>query len=162
MSHRSGFVVDHINRNSLDNRRCNLRYISHSENLANSDVRSDSTTGFKGVSPHSRRKGVFTTWAWVNGRKYFVGNYPSAEVAAKARSDFINNALQHPEQLPSLGQRKNGSSNVRGVTKARGGKWTARVMKHGKSHYLGTFSTVQAAADAVARGRLELNYIRAE
>ena len=32
-----GLVIDHINRNYLDNRACNLRYVTQSENLENSD-----------------------------------------------------------------------------------------------------------------------------
>ena len=45
-----GYVVDHVNGNSLDNRRANLRYATNQQNLANAPVRKDNTTGFKGVS----------------------------------------------------------------------------------------------------------------
>lgn len=41
--------VDHINRNRSDNRIANLRQSNRSENLCNSSIRSDNTSGVKGV-----------------------------------------------------------------------------------------------------------------
>lgn len=43
-------LVDHINRDGLDNRRSNLRPANTSQNMANSALRRDSTSGFKGVT----------------------------------------------------------------------------------------------------------------
>lgn len=47
--------IDHENRDTLDNRRSNLRACSRSLNNANSRRRKDNTSGFKGVSYDAAR-----------------------------------------------------------------------------------------------------------
>jgi len=51
-----GILCDHVNRNTLDNRRVNLRRASPSENGSNRSQRSDNKSGFKGVSWSSERQ----------------------------------------------------------------------------------------------------------
>ncbi|HNR54209.1 MAG TPA: HNH endonuclease [Flavobacteriales bacterium] len=43
-----GMVIDHINRNPWDNRLCNLRVLSHVQNIQNSD-RKRGASGYRGV-----------------------------------------------------------------------------------------------------------------
>lgn len=76
-------VVDHINRNPLDNRRVNLRIISQSENLVNSCRRSDNRTGYKGVA-FNRERGKFIAFANKNRRRIFIGRFDTAEEVAMA------------------------------------------------------------------------------
>jgi hypothetical protein len=45
-----GVEVDHIDGDSLNNQRANLRICSHQENRSNTRKHKDNTSGFKGVS----------------------------------------------------------------------------------------------------------------
>ena len=76
-------VVDHVNGNKLDNRRCNLRVCNVAQNMKNQSRRSDNTTGFKGVSFDSYRN-AYAAYINVDGKRKHLGRFPTAESAAKA------------------------------------------------------------------------------
>lgn len=48
--------VDHINRNPLDNRKCNLRDVSIRENNINHNIRKDNVSGVTGVNYNKKTK----------------------------------------------------------------------------------------------------------
>ena len=76
-------VVDHINRNVLDNRRENLRVCTQSQNLANSNKRKNCSSLYKGVSWNKKNR----KWAaYINADKSRVplGYFRSEQEAACA------------------------------------------------------------------------------
>lgn len=81
-----GKIVDHINRNSLDNRKQNLRICTQKENTFNSGIRTDNKTGHTGIVYRKREKKWF---AYINkdGRQHSLGYHDTKEQAIKARKE---------------------------------------------------------------------------
>lgn len=76
-----GMVVDHINHNTLDNRRSNLRLCSQAENMKNMRSRANKY-GFRGITKSS--PGTFLASIRTNGKARYLGNFKTAEEAARA------------------------------------------------------------------------------
>jgi hypothetical protein len=74
---------DHINHNTLDNRRGNLRICTKQNNLTNQACQKNRVSIFKGVS---RRRGSkrWESYIKVNGKKIHLGYYSLEELAALA------------------------------------------------------------------------------
>lgn len=75
--------VDHRDRDGLNNRRSNLREATRTQNNANMRLRSDSTSGYKGVSWLTRER-LWCARIHVHGRRIHLGGYHTAEDAALA------------------------------------------------------------------------------
>lgn len=75
-------IVDHINGNGLDNRRCNLRMATRSQNCANARMYSNNKTGFKGV--FYRGKGRYRAMIRVDWKLKHLGTFSSPELAHEA------------------------------------------------------------------------------
>jgi hypothetical protein len=78
-----GKEIDHKNRNGLDNRLCNLRYASTSQNSANKLKRSDNTSGYKGVFWHKKAK-KWMAQVKYEGVTHYIGLFTSKYEAAQA------------------------------------------------------------------------------
>lgn len=150
--------IDHINMDTLDNRRANLRACSRSQNMANSKKRSHNTSGYKGVNWHVPSK----AWAariGVENKRIFLGYFNTPEEAAKAYDlaarkyfgDFsrLNEALQ-PENTKPRTPHHN-TSGFPGVSwKKDSGKWMARhTVGPYKRVSLGLFESAEEAAQAI-------------
>ena len=77
-------MVDHINRNPLDNRKCNLRVCDRSHNQANRRMPKNNTSGFKGVRRRDDLKpsGRWSAHIGCNGREYYKNRFGTAKEAA--------------------------------------------------------------------------------
>lgn len=78
--------IDHINCDTLDNRRCNLRYATLAENNRNQRIAKNNTSGYKGVT-FEKRRGVWRASIAHDGHRYRLGSFPTAEAAAAAYNE---------------------------------------------------------------------------
>jgi hypothetical protein len=85
-----GMVIDHINGNTLDNRKENLRICTTAQNCANRHLHRTNKTGFRGVSSQGRhyRATVRKNWKTV-----YRGVFKTPEEAARAYD--INARIHH-------------------------------------------------------------------
>lgn len=86
MNAPKGKYVDHINHNTLDNRKCNLRVCSNSDNVRNGKPRVNNTTGYNGVHYRKDRNRYVATIK-VNYKSINLGSFIKLEDAVKARKD---------------------------------------------------------------------------
>lgn len=80
-----GNIVDHINLNRRDNRKTNLRIVSKMINRYNCKMRSDNTSGFRGV--HYRKRGNCIRWQasiCKQSKQIHIGYFSTDILAAKA------------------------------------------------------------------------------
>ena len=79
-----GFETDHINRNKLDNRRCNLRTADRSLNTRNHPLRISSKSGYKGIDFYKRVK-KWRVRISINKKTISLGYFGNIKDAVKAR-----------------------------------------------------------------------------
>lgn len=75
-----GEEVDHINHDGLDNRRSNLRLVTHSQNLVNARS-SIGVSGNRGVWKSHNGKGRWVAVLKRHGKRLYLGTYGSSEEA---------------------------------------------------------------------------------
>lgn len=86
--------VDHINHNTLDNRKCNLRIVTKAQNMMNSN--------FKGVSPNGCK---WYAHIKINQKMLNLGNYLDEEEALYARwyaEQILFKEFAYPKPEPEI------------------------------------------------------------
>lgn len=76
-------MIDHINGDTLDNRRENLRVCNNTQNQRNQKLSNRNTTGYKGVSWHKKEK-KWISRIRVNNKLIHLGYFKDLIEAAKA------------------------------------------------------------------------------
>lgn len=96
--------IDHHNGNGSDNRNCNMRRATNSENQCNSRKRSTNNNGrlsssrFKGVSLH-KPTGRWRVCVMFNSKRVYLGQFDNEEDAARSYNKF---AIEHYGEFARL------------------------------------------------------------
>ena len=83
-------IVDHKNRDTLDNRRDNLRVCTHSQNNHNKPVMKRSLSGEKNISKIKNKWRVMVS---IDKKNHFIGLFYTIEEAKASRDEFRRNKL---------------------------------------------------------------------
>lgn len=87
-------LIDHINRNPDDNRICNLRNATYSENQQNTKVRKDNFCNAKGIS-YSIVEKKWRARISKNKKTFCLGRFDSIELAINARKIAEDQIFTH-------------------------------------------------------------------
>jgi len=91
MNPPKGMEVDHINGDPLDNRRANLRIVTHGQNQKNMKISADNKSGYKGVSWH-KKANKWQAHIRLKCASKYLGLFTDIKEAAKA---YNSAALEH-------------------------------------------------------------------
>lgn len=162
-------MIDHINRNKLDNRKENLRLADSSQNNHNQTKAENCTSKFQGVSLErdDRGKEYYRWKAQIakDGLSYNLGRFETEVEAANAfnikavelyktyarlnniDASELKEAIAKSQQKHGRYKKPNSKSTYIGVSQ-QGKKWKAQFRLKGETYYKGGFDTQEAAAFA--------------
>lgn len=164
-----GLSVDHINGDTLNCSKNNLRICTNAENIRNSKKPKDNTSGYKGVQFH-KAAGKWMVGIKVQEKEIYLGLYTDKVEAATvydvaalyyfkeyARLNFpkeyyedINLEQYIQERLPKK------TSRYTGVSAGKHNGWLATLAHNKVRYYLGTYKTEEEAHQAYLAKRKEL------
>jgi len=83
MNAPKGKIIDHFDKNSLNNQKKNLRICTYIENNRNARLRKDNKTGYRGVH-YCKKSKKYKAQLSLIGRKIYLGLFISPEKAYEA------------------------------------------------------------------------------
>lgn len=101
MNAEKGTEIDHVNGDGLDNRRSNLRPVTHRQNHQNLGVRVDSGTGVRGVEWRKDKK-CWRAYIRVNGRNKHLGHFYDLASATEAARSARERLFTHSNEERSV------------------------------------------------------------
>ena len=97
-------VVDHIDHNGTNNKKENLRTVTHSQNAMNMANYKNNGT-IHGVNWNEEAK-LWIVEIWANKKRIYLGNYDDYEIAVKARKEAEEKYFGEYSYDNSIGDRR--------------------------------------------------------
>jgi hypothetical protein len=88
MGEKDNLQIDHINEDKLDNRKCNLRFCTRSENIHNKRSSRKNTSGFRGVC-WDKERNKWMAYININGKRKTIGRFLDKNEAARMYNNFV-------------------------------------------------------------------------
>ena len=148
--HKVSSVVDHINGNGLDNRRCNLRVVDASTNCLNQfSIQGESK--YRGVCRSKSKLNPWRAHVCVRGSRVYLGSFATEESAAAAYNAAVRSLVHdsvNENKVPDVAiKNARWHGKFKGVGKEKG-RFFAVVWVDGRRVRVGTFATPIEAAVA--------------
>ena len=128
----SEYYIDHINRNTLDNRECNLRIVKPVTNGQN----------IEHVKPKQLKNGKWNASVIRFSKQYNIGTFKTKEEAEVAidlfYKEFANNELELLKQYSDEPHYKN-------IRKTISGKWCVSFTRNNKKKQIALCKTIEEA-----------------
>ena len=172
LSAKNGEIVDHINGDTLNNTRSNLRVVTRCENIHNQKKRSGTKNNYKGVN-FVNSLGLYQSRCRMCHNDYYLGLFKSEVAAAYAynkkaqelSSTILLNKLDYSiEELEQMlltdrvTQPKAENKSVKGLYwHKRKNKWELRLRKNGIIYYGGSYQNEANAIEALYKLKKQLD-----
>jgi hypothetical protein len=170
MKAKEGEIVDHIDRDKLNNSRTNLRIISREGNVHNQKKRINTFNNYKGTQ-YVKKLGLWQSRCRINGNDYYLGLYKTEIASAYAYnkkaielSEYIllNEFDIYIDELEKMlitdsakkppAEKKSKQKGLYWHKKSgrmKQGDWEVKVRVDGKYKSLGRFINEQDAIDRI-------------
>lgn len=163
MGEPRGKHVDHINHNTLDNRRGNLRVVDPKDNAKNKRSYKRSVTGYKGI--FQDKNGRYTVKIQSEGVRYEECSYSNLkhalirynQLAREMHGEFACLHQIEEDEAP-IRYQWNKSTGVRGITFLRG-HYQAMFYHKNKPYYVGFFDTLEEAKQKLEARKKEIGLL---